>query len=747
MHKFLISGIAVWVVVMTQVAVVGADGAEMVRWSGQAPDAAPTPQPRGALLNPQPDSNYWGAAVNSGVKITTDAATRVQTIVFDPPYELNEIALQVHGSGDIEVETASGAAGAEAWQAAPLLEPIEVLPTAQADEAWVRILLRPTVAKQWRLKLPEGIVVKTTLLWGSGPPQPTVPIYPVRKKFPIAFESLPGADKTTMSDHIYWSWQRPLIEDEKMRADGAVWAEHDKWTRISAAPILPDHSKLNQPVRIVMARNEYEGALLTLTSLRDQVGKPIHDSGIYKDLVPGFQEFVVSTSDVRGPTPERVKLTLRVAATLHSQLWGTVTGPLFAADDKIGLNQMLRYFTNGPMIADFPRVALPPCGSHVFWLEVQTDGAAPGAYTAVLSATPGPTVPIEITVLPVTLPTPRVWVHSWSSGPVGTTWPFIATETLANTVRDKISRGISSFSGVPTPDSEAAEARRQKKDVYFFYNYIIPNGPKPWISHGWGNQPDIFYNLTEADHQAIRNHVLDVVRQYREAGVDYADWMGELWDEPGQTAAPLIAIAAKWVKDVDPRAQVYVNPSFPDIEGFRTMSAVADAFVPFWGNWFDGPEWRREIRPGRINAFYGVQGSNRSELNEELVGHYRIMPWHAFILGLQGWGFYAYYGPRGDPYSDYEPEGSETDYQIVYPGPRGPVPSRQAEAYRDGWEDYRLLTLLAASEEPEAKQAIEYAVAQIPMGREPLTAHVDFEALRSRLLQAAANLAPGGAEK
>ena len=723
----------------------GADGPVMVRWSGQAPDAAPTPHPRGALLNPQPNSRYWGPAVNSGVKITTDADVRVQTLAFDRPCELNEITLRVHGSGDIEVETANGAEGAEAWQAAPLLEPIQVLPTTQADEAWLRILVRPTVAKRWRLKWPEGIVVKTTLLWGSGPHQLTEPVYAVRKKFPVAFECLPGADKTTVSDHIYWSWQRPLIEDEKMEAHGAVWAQHDKWTRISAAPILPDHGKLNQAVRIVMARNEYEGALLTLTSLRDRVGKPIHDSGIYKDFVPGFQEFAVSISDVRGPTPERIKLTLRVAATLRSQLWGTVTGPLFAADDKIGTHQMFRYFTNGPMIADFPRVALPPCGSDVFWLEVQTDGAEPGTYAAVLNAAPGPSVPIEIDVLPVTLPVPRVWVHSWAHGAVGTRWPFIATDTLSNTVRDKISRGISSFQGVPTPHSEAAEARRRKGDVYFFYNYLIPD---LWVSHGWGNRPEVFDNVTPEQAKQIRDHVLNVVRQYRDAGVDYEDWFGELWDEPGDASARLVQMAAGWVKQADPKVQIYVNPTFPDkIANYRMMSDVADAFVPFWENWFKGPEWLKENRPGRINAFYGIQGSNRSELHEELVGHYRIMPWHAFKLGLQGWGFYSYYAPRGDPYTDYEPAGSETDYSVVYPGPRGPVPSRQAEAMRDGWEDYRLLTLLAASDKPEARQAIEHAVAQIPMGREPLTAHVDFEAIRLRLLQAAADLAPGGATK
>lgn len=700
--------------------------ANMVRWAGQPMDAAPSRHPEGELLYPPPNGAYWGPAVNSGASVTTHPRARIQAISFDTPIELNEITLHVRGEGEISVEGAT------------LSEPNEVLPLTQTNEKWVRIRLKPGKGKAWTIRWPKGVTIKKTLLWGNGENKMVEPIYPVRKKFVVAFDTLPGADKTTVSDHIYWSWQRPLITDEKMKADGAVWAQHGKWTRLSAAPILPAHDSLNQPVKVVMARNEHEGALMTLTSLRDVVGKPIHDSGIYKQFVPGFQEFKVTTSNVRGPTPDKVKLTLRVAATMRSQLFGTVTGPLFSVDNMIGTYQMLRYFTNGRLIADFPRVALPPFASHVFWLELQTDDAAPGTYTATLSAEPGPSVPIEIEVLPVTLPSPRVWVYTWQFGAVGSSWPFASSDVLRNTVRDKISRGVSCFRGVPTPHTEAAEARRQKEDVYFFYNYLIPD---KWVGHGYAGHAEQFENLTSENEQQIKDHVLDVVRQYREAGVDYDSWSGEFWDEPGDKGATLIKKSAEWVKAIDPKANVYSNPVFTDdIENFRMMSEASDMFVPFWGLWFDGPEWQKEIRPGRINAFYGVQGSNRSELHEELVGHYRIMAWHAFKLGLQGWGFYSYYGPTGDPYTDYEPAGSPTDYMVVYPGPRGPVPSRQAEAMRDGWEDYRLLTLLAGSDSSQARKALEEATAQVPLGREPLTAHIDFEAIRLRLLRAAAEL-------
>jgi hypothetical protein len=721
---------------------VPANGADhLVRWIGQRPDDAPSRLPEGELLYPLPAGNYWGPAINCGARVTTHARAQVQEISFETDVELHEITLRVTGDGTVKVtrllpEPTAGGLGY--GTKASRQEPDEVVPLDSNDERWVRIRLKPETGKKWRLSFPEDLKCKRTLLWGKHGSQPLEQIFALPRKFSVAYETIPGGKKTTVTDHIYWSWQRPLIANTKMKSDGAVWAQHDKWARICSAPVLPAYDTLNKTVKVVMARNEHEGALLSLSSLRDEVGPPNHKSETYKQYVPGFQEFIVTTSDIRGPTPGKVKLTLRIVATMHSQLWGTVTGPLFASDNKLGTYQMLQYFTNGRMIADYPRIALQPCASQMFWLEVKTDGAAPGTYTATLNARPGPSLPIEIEVLPVMLPSPRTWVFSWCFGAVGTAWPFASADVLERTVSDKIARGISCFRGVPGAHNEPGEARRQKKDVYFLYHYLIPGY---FVGSGYGGLANAFEDLLPNQELEIREHLTDVIDQFRQANVDYDDWSGELWYAPGDSGAPLIQKSAAWVKAIDPQVRVFVNPAFPEyLRNFQTMSAASDIFVPFWGNWFEGSQWRAEIKPGRINAFYAMQGSNRSELHEEVVGHRRILPWHAFKLGLQGWGFYSYYSPRGDPYTDDEPLDEEPDYAIVYPGPRGPVPSRQAEAIRDGWEDYRLLTLLAESKSPEAKQAIEEATAQIPMDREPLTAHVDFEAIRLKLLRVAAEL-------
>ena len=96
------------------------------------------------------------------------------------------------------------------------------------------------------------------------------------------------------------------------------------------------------------------------------------------------------------------------------------------------------------------------------------------------------------------------------------------------------------------------------------------------------------------------------------------------------------------------------------------------------------------------------------------------MAWDAFDRGWNGWGFYSYFAPRGNPWDDRDAEWASgedmPDYQMVYPGPTGPVPTRQSEAVREGWEDYCLLTLLQTQGRAEALKSIlaDYAAGKPP---------------------------------
>ena len=69
------------------------------------------------------------------------------------------------------------------------------------------------------------------------------------------------------------------------------------------------------------------------------------------------------------------------------------------------------------------------------------------------------------------------------------------------------------------------------------------------------------------------------------------------------------------------------------------------------------------------------------------------MAWTAFAHGLNGWAYYSYY-TGGHPWSYSAGRSLGFDYQLVFPGPNGPIITPIYETMREGWEDYRLLTAL-----------------------------------------------------
>lgn len=94
----------------------------------------------------------------------------------------------------------------------------------------------------------------------------------------------------------------------------------------------------------------------------------------------------------------------------------------------------------------------------------------------------------------------------------------------------------------------------------------------------------------------------------------------------------------------------------------------------------------------------------------------RLLHWMNFKYDLSGylhWGFNYW---QGDPFTVLEPGwGGGTylppgDSHIVYPGKRGPMSSIRLEALRDGVEDYELLRLLAKKDESKAREICDSVV-------------------------------------
>jgi len=263
--------------------------------------------------------------------------------------------------------------------------------------------------------------------------------------------------------------------------------------------------------------------------------------------------------------------------------------------------------------------------------------------------------------------------------------------------------GVTVWNGWPEPGTEAGLARQRGRTLHHIW------GIGDYGHQLYGGRLDPA-KLTAEDKQKIAETILGHVKHAQELGLGYGDWYVELTDEPGKGNSPAFGALCRLIREADPRVRIYCNPSFwvgngvlPDDEVASVLEPwyrdCVDVSVPLYLLLRDRPRCLALFdAPRAVRAFYTVSTHSAKSERAEQVQLYRRLAWDAFSRGWNGWGFYAYYAPRGDPWNDFDADWytgeNMPDYTMVYPGPRGPIPTRQSEAVREGWEDYCLLTLL-----------------------------------------------------
>jgi len=664
------------------------------------------------LLDGRPAGNWWTPVGIAGpLEVTFD---------FKRPCTFREVDLDTRNRR-VAVRLEVAAAPAGPWET--------VLERGRADCPDRQLHRLPLTdgprGRYLRLTVEaEGITwLEEVLVWGDAEvtpewPESIQPLTPPPPAAEIAFQSLPAIEKTAFSDGLFWEWQRSLGPAAKQPA---VWSEVPTWDSITDRPLLPAPASLCREVVIPMARNETEGVALALTNVSWE--KP--------------WETVVSLSSfrsARGGEADGLAGQVRVAGTIGSRYYGVNVGPLFAPDNLLSPGLMQRYLTNGAGIQAFPKLILPPAGAAVLWLSVTTAHARPGEYLARLSCRSGPSVRLRVRVLDVTLPQPRVWLQTYSG--VTSMFPFVDADRTAKEVAYKESLGVTVWNGFPEEGTLARQAHRPGRS--FFHIWGI--GDYGHRLYAGSIDPA---KLTAEDEQQIAELIHGHVDKARSLGLDYDDWYVELTDEPGQGNSPAFGALARLIRKADPKVRIYCNPSFwvgngclPDAPVYEALrpwyNACVDISCPLYLLLQDRPQCLTLFdAPRLVRAFYYVSTQSAKSERSAQVELYRQMAWEAFRRGWNGWGFYSYFAPRGDPWNDFDADwytGEDLpDYQMVYPGPHGPIPTRQSEALREGWEDYCLLTLL---QNQGKKRQVQALLADYAAGK-PLAA------LRRRALEIA----------
>lgn len=553
-------------------------------------------------------------------------------------------------------------------------------PLARAsDNPVIRLPIVKTAGRYLRLTMTAGNLthLDEVLVWGSGEvsaryPEAIAPVYPA--ELPGSLASIPGMAATRFSPAQCLAWRKTL---GPLAARPAIWSILPKDWQARPTPILPASPAVNARLSLVLARNETESALIALTN------------------PSATQSVTVTVGDITLRRAGKTALEPRLVARLLAGGAVTVSKtrdvqvlPFIERGQMPGRSLMRRYLANGAAIADFPRLILPPGGSVLCMLRITTLDAPPGRYTGELTLAGHRGMPLSIDVADVTLPDCRLWITGWCSGT--SQFPFETETCRLNDVRTACRAGITVFHGYPGPGSKAALARRF--GARYFQTSILP---WKYLNGGWTATlaPEQLIADDEAD---IARATHELVRHMQAAGLDYDGWYAELWDEPGVPNAALFGALARLIKRADPRVRIYMNPCFWTDRGFNPETDIVGALQSYYNDAINisvpsifligDNEMTKTLwtAPRDVRAMY-VHPAGRGG---------REMAWKAFQYGMNGWAYYAYYTPYGNPWDISTWTALNYAYQMVFPGPNGPIIMPLYETMRDGWEDYRLLTAL-----------------------------------------------------
>ena len=577
-----------------------------------------------------------------------------------------------------------------------------------AEEQKLKRARLPADSRGRYLRLSIGsagiIYVDEVMVWGRGEVSETYPenIAPTYSTdLPAGMlDSIPGIEETRFPVSRFGEWRAAIGAHA---AAPAIWAQSGEAS--PTEPILPGSAAINAPLSLLLARNETESATVTLTNPSATEPLAVNVNGIVlrRGSRPEPEPRVQARLLVGGALPaippkqrltaeQRLRLMIGDDMPAESKPSGAVRIlPFFDEGQFLGRSLMQRYLSNGVAIRDYPRLLLPPGGSAVFMLRVTTDHAPPGRYTGTVSATTAGdrTAAMELTVdvADVTLPESDLWIRSWGNGT--RQFPFESRSRIENDARVNRQLGVTVWNGLPTPGSKA-EAFGSYGRTY----YRVTGIPRDYVHRGFSNllKPE---QLTDEDDARIAQHLEGLVGQARELGLGYDDWWVELWDEPQETNTDTFGALARIIRRTDPNVRIYMNPLFwrPP---HAPQAVIMEHLAPWYNELVDisvppsslvGDSLvTRELwaQPRFVRAFYMHPAGREG----------RSMAWKAFSMGFNGWAYYCYYSPRGNPWDIRTWSSLSYSYQMVFPGPNGPVIMPIYETMRDGWEDHGLLTAL-----------------------------------------------------
>jgi len=374
-----------------------------------------------------------------------------------------------------------------------------------------------------------------------------------------------------------------------------------------------------------------------------------------------------------------------------------------------------------PALDEAGILAIPADESAQLWIDWASKDVAPGEHTAELSiraltvAGQVWSMPLVWEVLPVALPEQMpLWFHVWAYhnpllGDDDAIWQDLVDHHM-NVFDLPLPRAVYDSHGELGPiDWSATDrviARAPEGSFYLWHGgegFVAAGEGVPGVgSEPWRQAYERFAHLwlehlaaqgIDSDRHA--NYIIDEPGIYGGKNVDYFDRIAPIW------------------RSIDPQVRIYCNPGGGATrEHVERIVRNADVLGPNWGEYRGVPDVYHaegETIPAATepNDYVGTicedawmvwtYRCDGGVKDLRRMTYYWEPIWQGPRFRLTGLGFWSYAGRQTDFWQGPNP--NDTDYELVYTGASGPVPSRRWQGLRLGIEDdARLRMVLNAAD-------------------------------------------------
>ena len=529
----------------------------------------------------------------------------------------------------------------------------------------------------------DGILIDrvsvTEIIPGEAAPEPEVPTNVLRTY------------KALSREEVLKRWQG-LFPKRKY----VCW-EKSPWEKLSRLNAPPDSVKECRKLRVAMGENEYESASFVLSNLSKE------------EL-----SFEVSTKG------SGVPVILREAVWVTSYGGNEVNDalPLLEGD-----------------------VRIPSGESREIWMTFHSKGVKAGDYKTEVEVkpegSPGHPVELKVKVYPVSLPDEKpIYTQYWDY--LTPFWGGARPELYKAYVADMKSHYVNVaivHSGTIElkfdPDGNVKKDFARLAPTLDCYRMLDPE----IILLSWAtstyleNTPDTFKGkwefLSDEWKVYVGEWLTALVAFLKEKGWGYDRFAMYPYDE---ILGMKVYEVCKFIKETDPKIQVYVNAgsNMEEVERIEPYidiwSPSVHSFMPSYGMNMEEREVVAEYLRGKGRSFWTYMnppgGGNPKEASP--YRDYRVAVWRAWNLGARGFGYWIYkYKTHWNSHKHVD----MYNYAVVYladaeDAPPGiskkekVVTGKRWEATREGVEDYVYLYMLREAVEQAGSGADTWALKQ-----------------------------------